>query len=68
MCEMDIIKNKIILWDLKCPLHNIPLLAESDESVFAWCPSCECSYFKFELKDPQMHEALLKKYKNKITN
>ncbi len=49
----------IIMWELKCPFHDIPLLTKKN-SVFGWCPKCECLYFKFELRNPNMRKALKK--------
>jgi len=51
--------KKKILWNITCPFHNIPLLADID-SVFAFCPKCNCSYFIYEVEDPIKRQALIK--------
>lgn len=52
----------IIMWDLKCPFHDIPLLTKKD-SAFAKCPKCNCVYFKFELRNPYTQRELIRKGK-----
>ncbi|MHA1250793.1 MAG: hypothetical protein ACTSRP_12440 [Candidatus Helarchaeota archaeon] len=48
-----------ILWDLKCPVHAIPLLAKDE--IFAYCPMCQVSYFQHELRNPRRRQNLIEK-------
>ena len=56
--------KKTIMWDLKCPVHDIPLI-RTENSIFAWCPKCEKSYIISELRDPFQKSRLLKSIKKK---
>ena len=59
--------KKIIMWNLKCPTHNIPLLKEKD-SIFAWCPQCKKSYLISELTNPFQKEKLKKSLRISLEN
>jgi len=51
-----------ILWDLKCPIHDIPLIAHND--IFAKCPKCNCSFIQEEVRNPYRRQKLREKMLN----